>query len=65
MSSEYKFYEYKRGNDFSCMVRVDSRGEDFMFRNIIYPETATQKQIDMFLEEAEIASIKQLESKHD
>lgn len=64
MSSEYKFYEYKRGNDFSCMVRVSLNGEDLMFRNINYPETATQKQIELFLDEAEVAAIKQLDSKH-
>jgi hypothetical protein len=58
---EKKFFEYKRGDEFSCYICISLNGSEITFQNFKFPATATEAVREAFLEEAEVAAIAKLE----
>lgn len=56
-----RVFEYKRGNDYSCLITVNEFAGSVVFSKIIVPHNTPKFVKARFLEEAEACVLRQVE----
>lgn len=61
MNAHMRIFEYKRGDEYSCQIVINEFAGSLVFSKITVPNNTAQTVKAKFLEEAELAALREVE----